>query len=124
MPFTLIEQVRLLIGDVDAAEQVLTDAQVQFFLDSTTTVNTAAILAASSAANILAIRATSETTGGMSVDFSRRAELFRQRSIDLQVGVSTVSKCYVGGISQGELDEERAASPPRAFHVGLHDEGD
>lgn len=122
MPLTIIEQVRLLLGDVDSSDFVLTDDQIQYFIDATGTTNAAAIAAATSAANILAMRATSETTGGMSVDFARRAELFRQRAIDLQVGVGVLSKCYVGGISQSELDEEAASSPPRAFRVGLHDE--
>lgn len=123
MPLTLIEQVRLLIGDVDPApDQVLTDAQIQFFLDTFGTVTAAAVAAATSAANILAIRATSERTGEMEVDYSKRAELFRQRAIDLQSGPSVIATCYVGGISQAELDAEAEATPKRAFRVGLHDD--
>lgn len=123
MPLSDIDKVRLLIGDTDAADLTLTDAQVQFFLDEAAgAFRAAAITAADAAANVLAMRAVSETTGGMSVDYSRRAEAFRQRSIDLAVGVSAIAGCYVGGISQSELDEERAAEPPRAFTVGQHDE--
>ena len=122
MPLSEIDKVRLLIGDTDATDLILTDMQVQYFLDAFGSVAAAAAPAASSAANILAIRATSETTGGMSVDFSKRAELFRQRALDLQVGVSVLAGCYVGGISQSELEEERAADPPRAFKVGMQDD--
>ena len=117
MPLSDVDKVRLLIGDLDA-EPILSDLQVQHFLDeSGGVVATAAVAAADAAANRLAMLSTRETTGGMSVDYGRRAELFRQRAVDLQTGVSAQFGCYVGGIDQSELDEEAAADPPRAFGV-------
>ena len=124
MPLTSIEQVRLLIGDTDTADQILSDAQVQHFLDEADdVVRPAAAEAAFAIHGILSLRAVSETTGAMSVDLSRRAELYYQRALDLGgVPVGRMAGAYVGGVSQAELDSGREdeALPPRVFTGDLH----
>lgn len=124
MSLTIIQQVRLLIGDTDTTDQVLTDEQIQYFLDTFGSAQNAAPEAAASAANVLAMRATSETTGGMSVDFTRRAELFRLRAIDLRTRRGSVGPAFTGGISQADLDSSKTDTslPPRAFTVDLHED--
>lgn len=126
MPLTDIETVRLLIGDTDSTDQTLTDDQIQYFLDEAGSARGAAPLAADAAANVLAMRAVSEATGGMSVDLSRRAELYRQRAIDLATGTGAVAGCFVGGISQSEIEAERTDTsiPVRAFRSDLHGDGE
>ena len=102
MPLTDIEQVRLLIGDTDSADQILSDAQVQHFLDEADdVVRAAAAESAFAIHGILALRAVSETTGAMSVDLTRRAELYYQRALDLGgVPVGRMAGAYVGGVSR------------------------
>ena len=126
MALTTRQTLRLLIGDVDSAGYTLTDDQIDYFLDEHADVpRDAAPDAANAAANVLAMQATQESVGAMSVGLTARAELYRQRARDLggSVGLGLVAGVYVGGISQSEIDssKEDESLPPRAFTVGLHD---
>lgn len=127
MALTAREKLRLLIGDVDEDSPVLTDDQCDYFLGLTDDdARSCAADAANAAANILTMQAVDETTGAMSVTLTRRAELYRQRAIDLggAVGVGSLAGVYVGGILQSEIDASREDSslPARAFATDLHDD--
>jgi len=117
MTLTTREQVRLLIGDVDATDYALTDAQVDWLLSEyADDARATAPEAAQTAANVLTMRAVDQSTGSMSVTYSARAALYRQRAIDLG-GAATVGKkagIYIGGVDSADL-------PGPYFSVDLHD---
>jgi len=125
MPLSLIEQVRLNIGDL-GTPPFLTDAQIQHFLDeSGGNVLIASGRAALALAFFFATKA-DQTTGRMSVGFSNRANAYRQMAVDLGVGDLAIqpTPMFNGGLSRDAIAATREDTDlvQPAFTRDLHDD--
>lgn len=101
MPLSAIEQVRLNIGDL-GTPPFLSDERVQHFLDQAGgDVDTASGKAAVALAFYFATKA-DQTTGRMSVQYSNRANAYRQMAIDFGVDGVDLAPPDVGGLSKAE----------------------
>ncbi len=123
MPLSLIEQVRLNIGDL-GTPPFLTDAQIQHFLDQEAdNVDQASGRAAVALAFLFATKA-DQTTGRMSIGFSKRADAYRQMAIDFGVDGVQTAPPYVGGVSVAEAEASRQETDliQPAFTRDLHDD--
>ncbi len=108
MALNVIDQVRLLIGD-RTPDNELTDPEVQHFLDGAGgLVEPAAACAALSLARIFAAKAIDQTTGKMSIQFSKRAAEYRQTALELGgTAVTEIGPFFTGGLSKQELQTSK-----------------
>lgn len=128
MPLSDVQIVRLNIGDKepDAANQHFTDEEIQHFLDTAGgDIPTASGDAAVRLALYFGTKA-DQTTGRMSIAFSKRAETYWE--IAQQFGTSAqpteLGPFYTGGLSKSEHEQshenEDAIQP--AFERDTHDD--
>lgn len=117
------DQLRFLIQDTDIQDQLLSDGELDYLLTS----EGSALSAAARAAEILVARFSKEMdekVGGVSVNFSQRAESYRKLMADLKRRIALKSAMpYAGGISQSDKDA-RATDDDRvqpAFTIGMDD---
>ena len=108
-PDTLIEQVRLLIGDTNSARELLQDAEIQFFLDEEGGIYPAASAAARAIAGKFAGDVSvSRASGSLSKDQRYDHYIKLARSLELK-GMSR-AESFAGGRSKSEKDRQRSTS--------------
>lgn len=118
------DQVRLMVGDTDSADEQLTDEEITYFLTTYTTVGSAAVYAARA---ILAevSRQVTRAVGDLRISLSDRAKAYRELIKDLEemADASDPWQVYMGNQSLADRDADRAntdlGQPP--FEVGMHD---
>lgn len=126
MALSLIDQVRLKIGDRATGEPgtpILTDAEIQHFLDQTgDNVDEASGQAALALAFYFATKA-DQTTGRISINYTNRANAYRQMAIDFGVDGLEVAPAFIGGISkaENEIEEQNPDRIQPAFTRDLHE---
>jgi hypothetical protein len=122
LPLSAIEQVRLNVGD-RGTPPILSDAEVQHFLDKNGgNVDAASGDAAIALAFYFATLA-DQTTGRMSISYSSRANTYRELAV--QFGADgEVAPAFAGGISrskvQADRDDQDLVQPQ--FTRDLHDD--
>lgn len=106
MALTLIQEVRLSVGDVDPALPILSDEEYDYFLEKNySSVRRASLDAARTILFKLSISATDETVDILSIKGSKAASAYKEalqlylRSPDLNPVYTSVSG-YAGGISK------------------------
>jgi hypothetical protein len=117
------DQVRLLIGDTDTNDQLLSDEAISFYLSSRgDNVNLAAADACDSIAAKFS-RQVDTRNGALSVSASQRAEAYRQLGADLRAQDAELCGAFFGGQSidgKIELETDTDAIQPR-FARGQND---
>ena len=116
------DQVRLLIGDTDTSDQLISDEAITFYLSQRSNVNLAAADACDSIAAKFA-RQVDTRNGALSVPASQRSEAYRQLGADLRVQNAELAGAFFGGQSiDGKIDLETDtdAIQPR-FARGMND---
>lgn len=118
-----IALVRLLIGDADS---LLSDSQIQYFIDEHDDDPTAAApYAANALYALMCVKASDMTTGSMSISWSQRAAQYAiflaSRGWDAIEG-NALAGCYVAGVVQSEIDTDADDDTlaARKFTLGLH----
>lgn len=107
MALSSIAQVRLAIGDRDTPS-ILTDDEIQHFLDEAAGIVATAIGGAASALAFYFATKADQTTGRMSVAYSKRADTYRAMAIEFGVGIDdAVAGVFMGGQSQAALSSSR-----------------
>lgn len=120
MALSQIQQVRLAIGDRDTPP-ILSDEEIQHFLDTGGSVDAAIGQSAKALSMYFATKA-NQTTGRMSVSYSDRAKVYADLALRYGADI-VVAPPYVGGISKSEL-EQSSQEPDLvqpAFTRDLHD---
>ena len=108
-PDTLIEQVRLLIGDTNDARELLSDAEVQFFLTEEGGIYAAAASAARAiAAKFAGDVAVSRASGSLSKD--QRYDHYINLARSLESKGMSKAESFAGGRSKSEKDQQRSKS--------------
>jgi hypothetical protein len=120
------DEVRFLIGDTDVEDQLLSDEEIQYLVDTWLTVHGTVFYVASIACETIAAKLAREisySADGVSVSlselqekFERQAETLRTQHKELFVGGAP----DVGGISAYE--EQDIGIAPLIFGTGMHDE--
>lgn len=117
------DQVRLLIGDTDTTDQLISDEAINFYLvQRGQSVNLAAADACDSIAAKFA-RQVDTKNGALSVSASQRSEAYRKLGADLRAQNAEVCGVFFGGQSiDGKIDLETDtdAIQPR-FARGMND---
>jgi hypothetical protein len=117
------DQVRLLIGDTDTNDQLLSDEAIAFYLSQRgDSVNLAAADACDSIAAKYA-RQVDTKNGQLSVSASQRAEAYRKLGADLRAQNAELCGAFFGGQSidgKIELETDTDAIQPR-FARGMND---
>ena len=118
------ENIRLLIGDADTTDQLLTDAQIYFFLLTENNIYRAAAKAARS------IQGKFSRTADISIEtvrksYSQRATAYARMADNLERLASTkdVATPIVTGISNAEMEAQRNTTdrPQEKFYMGRFD---
>ena len=108
-PDTLIEQVRLLIGDTNSARELLTDAEIQFFLDEEGGIYAAGSAAARAIAGKFAGDVSvSRASGSLSKD--QRYDHYMNLARSLESKGMSRAESFAGGRSKSEKDRQRSKS--------------
>lgn len=124
------EQLRLLIGDTNPADELLTDAQLAFFLTQSGGELYPAAIAACYAIAAKFSRQADFTNLSLSLSASQRAEAYRQLAKDLAAQLASGAvggggaSMYVGGLTKSgkeALDSDTDAVQP-SFSIGQDDE--
>ncbi len=120
------DEVRFLIGDTDVEDQLLSDEEIQFLVDTWLPVHGTTFYVASIACETIAAKLAREisySADGVSVSLSelqakyeKQAETLREQHKSLFVGGAP----DVGGISAYE--EQDIGIAPLIFGTGMHDE--
>lgn len=120
-----LDEVRFLVGDTDATDQLLQDEELQFLLDKWLTIHGSTFYVAAIACETIAAKFAREATysaDGVSVSlselqakFKTQAETLRAQHRELLVGGSP----DVGGISPYEETDHSIA--PFIFGTGMND---
>jgi len=98
------DHVRLLIGDTDCEDQLLSDGEILFFLDENGSAKSAAVAAAQAIAAKFS-RLADEKVGQVSVTYSQKAEHYRNLADTLKTQLSVTRLApYAGGISVSDKD--------------------
>ena len=106
-PDTAIEQVRLLIGDTNAARELLQNAEIQFFLDEEGGVYAAGSAAARAIAGKFAGDVSvSRASGSLSKD--QRYDHYMNLARSLESKGMSRAESFAGGRSQSEKDRQRS----------------
>ena len=121
---TDLAQVRLLIGDTDTNDQLLSDEEINYFLSVTTTVTGAAILAAQAIqANFSRLADTTVET--VNVRYSQKADGYAKLVDDLkrQENATSFATPSVMGVSIDAMNVVRADADivPKEFEMGQFD---
>lgn len=118
------ENVRILVGDTDTTDQLLTDAQIYFFLLTEGNIYKAAAKAARS------IQGKFSRTADISIEsvkksYSQRAQAYAKLADNLERQASTkiIPSPVVTGISNSEMESQRSTSdrPKENFYIGKFD---
>ena len=118
-----VDAVRLLIGDTDVCNALLSDEEIQFYLDQWCEVNVAAAEACLAISGKFA-RRVDESVGGVSVSYSQSAKQYYELSQSLRERTAILGGPVIcGGISKAdkeklELDQDRVQP---SFTRALHD---
>ena len=123
---TVLAKVRLEVGDTDTTDQLLTDEELQVWIDSRAD---NVLLAAADACDALARRFARDfdfETDGQSFKRGARSKVYADRAHDLRVrssvAVGSVTVTTVDGYSQDVTNEDTTAATPPTFDVGRWDE--
>ncbi|KKN54427.1 hypothetical protein LCGC14_0592250 [marine sediment metagenome] len=118
------DQVRLMVGDTDTADQLLTDEEIAHFLTTYLTVGNAAV---QSARAIMAqfTRQVTRAVGDLKINLSDRAKAYKELIVELteMADASDPFQIYAGGLSLADRNEDRANVdlPQPPFEVGMTD---
>ena len=112
-PPTPKDRVRLLLGDTDGSDELLTDAEIEALLALTPDPQLAAAAGAEALAARFGRRVDTSLPGGVRIAFSQRAEAFRLLAHRLRGDVAVEP----AAASTGEGAEGRCP----IFQVGMHD---
>jgi len=116
------DEVRLLLGDTDTSDELLSDVEVQYFI----TTYGAGILAAAKAARALMAkfaRFVDSSVGEVSESASQRIEQFRLLAVELETQAGISVPIFAGGVEVSETlaaDQDSSQSQP-AFKRGQFD---
>jgi len=119
------DELRLLVGDTDTSDQLLTDEEVAYYLAGNGDDALAAAPAACEGIAAHYSRQTDTVNQGLSVNASKRAAAYLTLANDLRDRASALGEVFCGGltISGKDLlaDDSDAIQP--AFSVGMDDFG-
>ena len=122
-----VDTVRLLISDQDtipATDALLTDEEIQYFVDANNHINLAASQAATAIAAKYSSDANSKTVGDLGIVFAgARARQYRLMAQDLRNKAARTVTPYAGGLSIAEKDtiDQDTDRPTTDFERGMHD---
>lgn len=118
-----LDAVRFNIQDTDSNDQLLQDEEITYLLNQNGSVLAASVAAAERIATQFS-RQADVSTGDQSVDFSQRAENYRQVANKLQQRLDDKrGQPYAGGISKDDKEnaEDRSDRVEPSFVRGMHD---
>lgn len=118
------DQVRLMVGDTDTSDQLLTDEEITHFLTTYITVGNAAV---QSARAIMAMftRQVTRAVGDLKINLSDRARAYRELIVELaeMADASDPFQIYMGNqsLADGRADRTNTDLPQPPFEVGMTD---
>jgi hypothetical protein len=119
-----IDEVRLLTGDTDTLDQLLSDEEVQYFIDAFGAGIRAAIPAVQAIMSKCA-GLVNEKTGEVQVDWSDKLDNYRQllKQLTVQLKTKSVPMPFAGGTSCADIINRQADTdrPEDTFTVGMQD---
>ena len=122
-PLTVLEQVRLKIGDTDSNKALLQDEEIQLFLDANGNDVTSTSVDAVKCILAQLARQTDRQAGNLSGTRSQKTQHYRELLRDLEAEVSYDLNPSIGGLSLAarNLVEADSDFKPTEFSVGMHD---
>lgn len=118
------DEVRLLIGDTDTNDQLLSDEEIAYYLGEFSSVKSAAAEAARAISAKLAREASDKRIGSLSISLSKRAEYYNRlaSSLDRKAAIANATMVAGGLTKSGKRDlaADSDAEQP-VFSVGGFD---
>lgn len=118
------DEVRLLIGDTDTNDQLLSDEEIAYYLADFSSVKAAAAAAARAVSASFARQASDKKIGSLSIQLSKRAEHYERLASSLdRKAAAARSTILAGGLTKSgkrDLASDTDAEQP-VFSVGGYD---
>jgi hypothetical protein len=117
------DELRLFVGDTNTADQLLTDAEITYYLARHSDNALAAAPGACEGIAALYSRQANTSNQGLSVAASERSRAYLRLADELRDRTSAVAEVFVGGLTisgkEALADDSDAIQP--AFKIGLDD---
>lgn len=108
------DEVRLLLGDTDTSDELLSDTEIQYFIN---TYGPGALAAAKAARTLMAkfARFVDSSVGEVSESASQRVEQFRLLAVELETQANANVPIFAGGVEVADsltADQDASQSQP------------
>lgn len=118
-----LDRIRLLIGDIDQCDQLLSDEELTFFLEEADNCSKTAAIEACYAIMARFSRLANESVGSVSIQHATKATQYQTLAEQMRSRLSIYTRPYAGGITVVDKDSTRL-NPDRvqpSFTRELHE---